>query len=145
TGETLNIAVYLNKGLMASVYFLTTKDEPKPGLRWSDVEVYVKQHDYHLVGKREDDDEPEAMEFLKLMWDIEKVIPKLYENKRDLVEEILREASSFSLALQKMPSTEICSASLVASKGVDIAAVLPASLKPASSNPKSSSFTTRNP
>ncbi|KAL0069651.1 hypothetical protein AAF712_003309 [Marasmius tenuissimus] len=145
TGETLIVALYLDASLVASVYFLTMRDEPQPPIasssrtrsytsnRKTDPQVYIKRKDYPLskrtavardpngnrTGRTRITQESQLIQFIKLQWDLQRSLKELYADQRELVEEAVREARSLSTLLQAIP--QMASASKVAKEGLNVA------------------------
>ncbi|KAF9267281.1 hypothetical protein L218DRAFT_996227 [Marasmius fiardii PR-910] len=78
-GETLNVAIYINKNLVVSVYILSIKSGSK------DMKVY--QQDFHLMEKIQPDKSiagpSEILPFVKHLWDLQKVLKEGYKNQLD--------------------------------------------------------------
>ncbi|KAL0069631.1 hypothetical protein AAF712_003289 [Marasmius tenuissimus] len=120
TNETLTVAIYLDDHMMATVYYLTSKDDASSN---ESIGVYVKKHDFYLAGKEDEDiTGSQVAPFVKALF------VDLYKDKGDLLEEIAREARSLSLLLQNV--SDIPSVSKVATNGMKLAGELPGARVP---------------
>ncbi|KAJ8073842.1 hypothetical protein PM082_012120 [Marasmius tenuissimus] len=129
TNETLTVAIYLDDHMMATVYYLTSKDDASSNESIGEIKVYVKKHDFYLAGKEDEDiTGSQVAPFVKVLWDLEALFVDLYKDKGDLLEEIAREARSLSLLPQNV--SDIPSVSKVATNGMKFAGELPGARVP---------------